>query len=65
MSRPGQPHEEGPITFRVQADRRQAEALANNAADRRLRRATGASSDAGANILDDTATPAGPDIARK
>ena len=35
-------NDEGPIRFRVQADRRRVQALANGAADRRLRRAAAA-----------------------
>ena len=40
MGRPTESTEEGPIRFRVQADRRRAQKLADGAIDRRARRGT-------------------------
>jgi hypothetical protein len=47
---------------RVQADRRQVEALAQGAADRRVRRAAAASTDRIADTIDDAASSAASDI---
>lgn len=51
----------GPVTFRIQADRRQMEARMSGAAERRATRAAGRSLDPAATPVDDTAQAAWPE----
>ena len=62
MGRHSEPKDEKPVRFRVQADRRQMEALAQGAVDRRVKRVV-TSADGIADVIEDEAL-AGPDIAR-
>jgi len=62
MGRRTESQDEGPIRFRVQADRRKVEAIAQGAADRRVRRAAAASTDRIADTIDDAASSAASDI---
>jgi hypothetical protein len=62
MGRRGEPKDEAPVRFRVQADRRQAEALAQGAVDRRVKRMV-TSADGIADVIEDVEI-AGPDIVR-
>jgi hypothetical protein len=57
MGRPAEFKDEGPVRFRVQADRRQVEALAQGEADRRVRRVAVASTTEGADAMNGTAQP--------
>ena len=62
MGRRTESKDEGPVRFRVQADRRQVEALAQGAVDRRVKRVV-TSADGIADVIEDVAI-AGPDIVR-
>jgi len=62
MGRRTESEDEGPVRFRVQADRRQVEALAQGAVDRRVKRVV-TSADGIADVIEEVAI-AGPDIVR-
>ena len=62
MGRHSEPKDERPVRFQVQADRRQVDALAQGAVDRRVKRVV-ISADGIADVIEDEAI-AGPDIAR-
>ena len=62
MGRRTESEDEGPVRFRVQTDRRQVEALAQGAVDRRVKRVV-TSADGIADVIEDVAI-AGPDIVR-
>ena len=63
MGRRTESEDKGPVRFRVQADRRQVEALAQGAVDRRVKRVV-TSADGIADVIEDVASAAGPDIVR-
>ena len=62
MGRQSEPKDEKPVRFRVQADRRQMEALAQGAVDRRVKRVV-TSADGIADVIEEVAI-AGPDSVR-
>ena len=62
MGRRTESEDEGPVRFRVQADRRQVEALAQGAVDRRVKRVV-TSADGIAVVIEEVAIT-GPDIVR-
>jgi len=62
MGRRTESEDEGPVRFRVQADRRQVEALAQGAVDRRVKRVV-TSADGIADFIEEVAIT-GPDIVR-
>ena len=62
MGRHSEPKDEKPVRFRVQADRRQMEALAQGAVDRRVKRVV-TSADGIADVIEEVAI-AGPDSVR-
>jgi hypothetical protein len=62
MGRRTESEDEGPVRFRVQADRRQVEALAQGAVDRRVKRVV-TSADGIADVIEEVAIT-GPDIVR-
>ena len=62
MGRRTESEDEGPVRFRVQADRRQVEALAQGAVNRRVKRVV-TSADGIADVIEEVAIT-GPDIVR-
>jgi len=62
MGKPTDAKDEGPVRFRVQADRRQVEALVKGAPERRVKRVV-TSADGIVDVIEDVAI-VGPDIVR-
>ena len=62
MGRPTESNEKGPIRFRVQADRRRVQTLANGATDRRARRGTTVVTDEDSGTLNGRAKSAQPRV---
>lgn len=62
MGRPTESNEQGPIRFRVQADRRREQALANGATDRRAGRGTTLATDEESGTLNGRAKSAQPRV---